>query len=162
MNRAINILGDEITFDCLGCDCANHKIIPPGGYVYEDDFINVAADYEIPIPGFMIIGINKHYSSLNEMTKQERVRLIEILNKTVQIVKKVCKVKDIAIIQEEKSRHFHIWVLPNYDWLVQFGKGAYGIKEKFEYAKKQCNSENINNCFNKVKEIREEFSNDIY
>lgn len=157
MNKSVNILGDEIIFDCQGCDCANHKIIPSGGYVYEDDFINVAADYEVPIPGFMIIGINKHYSSLNQMSKQERIKVIEILNKTVQIVKDVCSVKDVVIIQEEKSNHFHIWVLPNYDWLIKFGKGSYGIKEKFEYAKSRCNLENINDCLEKTKKIREKF-----
>ena len=54
MKKFINIFGEECKFDCLGCDIANHKLIPPGGYVYEDDFINISADPEIPIVGFMV------------------------------------------------------------------------------------------------------------
>ena len=38
MNKIIDILGKEIEFECMGCDIANHKLIPPGGYVYEDNF----------------------------------------------------------------------------------------------------------------------------
>ena len=36
MEKAINILGEEIEFDCMGCDIANHKLVPPGGYIYEN------------------------------------------------------------------------------------------------------------------------------
>lgn len=36
MNKVIDIFGKEIEFECMGCDIANHKLIPPGGYVYED------------------------------------------------------------------------------------------------------------------------------
>lgn len=141
----------------MGCETANHQLIPPGGYVYEDDFINVSADFEIPIPGFMILGINKHYQSINQMTSQERSKVIEVLNQTIEIVKKVCQVENVTIIQEEKCTHFHIWILPSYSWMDQFGKGSYGIKEKFSFAKEKNNEENIKNCLKKVEEIRDEF-----
>ncbi len=55
MRAAIDILRHKLVYECMGCETAQHKLIPPGGYVYEDDFINVAADFEVPIPGFMIL-----------------------------------------------------------------------------------------------------------
>ena len=87
MNKVIDIFGKEIEFECMGCDIANHKLIPPGGYVYEDDFINVSADPEIPIKGFMVLGINKHIKSLNEMSETERINIMKILNKTISTIK---------------------------------------------------------------------------
>ena len=63
--KIIDVLGKEIEFDCMGCDISTHKMTPPGGYVYEDDFINISADPEIPIPGFMVLGIKKHVKRYN-------------------------------------------------------------------------------------------------
>lgn len=157
MRTAMDILGNKITYECMGCESANHQLIPPGGYVYEDDFINVAADFEIPIPGFMILGINKHYHSLNQMTEQERMNIMRVLNETIEVVKKVCQVTEVTVIQEERSKHFHIWILPSYSWMEEYGKGCYGIKEKFGYAKRINNSENIRDCLDKVELIRNEF-----
>ena len=36
MEKAIDIFGKEIEFDCMGCDIASHKLVPPGGYIYEN------------------------------------------------------------------------------------------------------------------------------
>ena len=90
MNKVIDIFGKEIEFECMGCDIANHKLIPPGGYVYEDEFINISADPEIPIKGFMVLGINKHIKSLNEMTSTERFNVVETLLKVVKENLSIC------------------------------------------------------------------------
>ena len=82
--KFIDVLGEEKEFDCMGCDIANHRMIPPGGYVYEDNLINISADPAIPIPGFMILGIKKHVKSINELTTEERYNIIDILNKTMR------------------------------------------------------------------------------
>lgn len=158
MRKAINIFGEEITYECMGCETANHELIPPGGYVYDDGFINVAADFEIPIPGFMILGISKHYNSMNQMTREERIKVMEVLNKTIEIVKKVCLVDDVTIIQEERCKHFHIWVLPSYEWMKQYGKGCYGIKEKIDAAINNNTEDNVNDCLKKICEIKGEFT----
>lgn len=139
MNKVIDIFGNEIEFDCMGCDIANHTLIPPGGYVYEDNFINVSADPEIPIKGFMVLGINKHIKSLNEMTEIERIDVMKILNKTIENIKKLNIAKEVLLIQEEKANHFHIWIVPIHDWMNKFGKNVRNIKEIIEYSKQNFN-----------------------
>ena len=139
MNKTLDILGNEIEFDCMGCDIANHKLIPPGGYVYQDEFINVSADPEIPIKGFMVLGIKKHIKSLNEMTENERIDIMRILNKTIEIIKKVDIAKEVLIIQEERASHFHIWIVPIHDWMDKFGRNVRNIKEIINYAKQNFN-----------------------
>ena len=52
MNKVIDIFGKEIEFECMGCDIANHKLIPPGGYVYEDEFIYGMVTNSVSVGGF--------------------------------------------------------------------------------------------------------------
>ncbi len=157
MNKAINIFGEEIEFNCMGCDIAEHKLIPPGGYVYEDDFINVSADPEIPIKGFMVLGINKHIKSINDMTNYERNSIISVLNKTVEIIKKVNISKEVLIIQEERSSHFHIWIVPISDWMKKFGNSVVNIKEIINYSKENFNEEQKKELLKAIEDIKNEF-----
>lgn len=139
MNKVIDIFGKKIEFECMGCDIANHKLIPPGGYVYEDEFINISADPEIPIKGFMVLGINKHIKSLNEMTSTERFNIVETLNETIEVIKKCDIANEVLLIQEEKASHFHIWIVPIHDWMDKFGRNVRNIKEIINYAKQNFN-----------------------
>ncbi len=159
MNRDIDIFNNGISYICMGCDIANHKMIPPGGYVYEDDLINVSADPLIAIIGFLVLGVNRHINSLNQMSESELFKITKVLNETVSIVKEVCNIETVTIIQEEESKHFHIWILPNYDWMKQFGKGCTGIKEKIEYSKKHNDVVNQKKILETIDQIRTKFNN---
>lgn len=157
MNKVIDIFGKEIEFECMGCDIANHKLIPPGGYVYEDEFINISADPEIPIKGFMVLGINKHIKSLNEMTATERVNVVETLNKTIEVIKKSNIAKEVLLIQEEKANHFHIWIVPIHDWMDKFGKNVRNIKEIINYAKQYFNEDKKEELLQAIEDIKNGF-----
>lgn len=158
--KIIDILGKEIEFNCLGCDIANHKMLPLGGYVYEDNFINISADPEIPIPGFMVLGINKHVKSMNELTKEERYQIMDILNLTIEKIKE-CKISnEVLLIQEEKASHFHIWIVPIHEWMNKFDKNVRNIDKIIEYSKQICDDkvrDNILECIKKIKRIINEF-----
>lgn len=157
MNKVIDIFGKEIEFECMGCDIANHKLIPPGGYVYEDEFINISADPEIPIEGFMVLGINKHIKSLNEMTATERVNVVETLNKTIEVIKKSNIAKEVLLIQEEKANHFHIWIVPIHDWMDKFGRNVRNIKEIINYAKQNFNEDKKEELLQAIEDIKNGF-----
>lgn len=157
MNKVIDIFGKEIEFECMGCDIANHKLIPPGGYVYEDEFINISADPEIPIKGFMVLGINKHIKSLNEMTATERVNVVETLTKTIEVIKKSNIAKEVLLIQEEKANHFHIWIVPIHDWMDKFGRNVRNIKEIINYAKQNFNEDKKEELLQAIEDIKNGF-----
>ena len=153
-----DVLGNDIEFNCMGCDIANHKMIPPGGYVYEDNLINISADPQIPIPGFMVLGIKKHIKSLNELSKEERYQIIDVLNLTIEKMKECGITKEVLLIQEEQARHFHIWIVPIYEWMGQFDKSVDNIDRIIKYSKEICDDntkddilkcvENLKNIFN--------------
>lgn len=155
--KIVDILGNEVEFNCMGCDIAEHRMLPPGGYVYEDNFINVSADPEIPIPRFMVLGINKHIKSLNELSKEERYQIIDILNLTITKIKE-CKISDeVLLIQEERANHFHIWVVPTYDWMKVFNKNVRNIDKIIEYAKTNYNDNVKDNILQCVEILKKSF-----
>ena len=158
MNKTIDILGNEISFDCMGCDIANHKLIPPGGYVYEDDFINISADPEIPIVGFMILGIKKHVKSINELTRDERIRIIDVLNLTIEKMKSSNICEEVLIVQEEKASHFHIWILPMHPWMEEYKKNVRNIKDIINYSKENFNDSVKKELLEAIDKLKLEFS----
>ena len=158
MNKVIDILEKEIEFECMGCDIANHKLIPPGGYVYEDDFINVSAYTEIPITGFKILSTNKHIKSLTEMSEIERINIMKILNKTISAIKKANIAKEVLLIQQEKSNHFHIWIVPIHNWMSKFGKDVKNIKEIIDYSKQNFNYSEKKKLLQAIEDIKIAFN----
>lgn len=159
MNKIINVLGEEQIVECMGCDIANHKLIPPGGYVYDDGFINVSADPEIPIEGFMILGIKTHTNTLNDLTQFQRNEVMRILNKTIEIMKKVDVCEEVLVLQEERASHIHIWIMPILKWMEKFNKSVKNIREIFEYAKQNNTQENKDKILESIEKIKKEFEN---
>jgi len=154
-----DILGNDIEFDCMGCDIANHKMIPPGGYVYEDSFINISADPQIPIPGFMVLGIKKHIKSINELSKEERYQIMDVLNLTIEKMKECDITREVLIIQEENARHFHIWIVPIYEWMEQFDKSVNNIDKIIQYSNEICDDNTKDEILKSVEKLKYAFSN---
>lgn len=158
MDKIINFLGQEQYCDCMGCDIANHKLIPPGEYVYEDGFINVSADPIIPIEGFMIIGIKKHVKSMNDLNEFERNEITRITNKTIEIIKKLKIADEVLVINEERAAHFHVWVVPILEWMEKFNKSVKNINEIINYAKQNNSIENQKKMMKTIEKIKFEFN----
>lgn len=158
MNKVIDIFGKEIEFECMGCDIANHKLIPPGGYVYNDGFINISADPEIPIIGFMVLGISKHVKSMNELTRDERIKIMDVLNETIEKIKKVGISNEVLLIQEEKASHFHIWIMPMHDWMKECGKNVRNLKEIIQMSKERFDENEKKKLLDAIKELKKSYN----
>ena len=125
---------------CLGCELAKGKI---HDILYKDDDFNVSQDFELPINGFIIIATNEHIVSINELTSKQRFKLIELENRVLSLLKKYKLCDRYRIILEEKG-HFHIWLMPEYEWMKENGKVIFNIEYIFNYAKNNLrNDDNI-------------------
>lgn len=159
MNKIIDIFDEEQVFDCMGCDIANEKLIPPGGYIYKDNLISISQDPEIPIVGFMILGIKKHVNSLNELTEEDRTRIMNILNTTIEKMKKIGLCEKVLIVQEERSSHFHIWIMPILPWMSKFNNSVFNIKDMIDYSKEIYNEGIKKEIINVIELLKKEFNN---
>lgn len=64
--------------ECPGCEFANHSFNISCGIAYENDTFALSQDWELPIPGFMILSLKNilfHYRSL-VMKKEMKCSLL--------------------------------------------------------------------------------------
>lgn len=136
----INFLGEKIEVDCMGCDIANHKLIPQG---------------------FVVLGINKHIKSINELSVTERNKIIDILNSTIKSIKNIGLAEEVLVVQEERAQHFHIWIIPILDWMKKIGKSVRNIKEIIEYSKLNLTEEIQENMLKTIENLKKDFNKNI-
>lgn len=155
----VDFLGNHYQYNCLGCEISNKKIIPPGGFIYEDDTFLLGSDPEIPLNGFLIINVKRHINSITELSLEEQHRLIEIISKSVSILKELGITKEITLVQEERSKHLHIWIFPNQEWMVEkFGKGVSYVRDICEYLRSNATSKEKEEVLETIAKIKERYS----
>lgn len=145
-NEKIEYLG------CPGCSYARGEFSLPCGMAYENERFTLSQDWELPIPGFLVISPKRCVEKLCELTSNERNEMFEIIDKTIRILRDndVCDRFNV-IFEEKEKRHFHVWIMPRYQWMKDKVGGITGrIDEVFKYAKENMRSEEI---YNKIKEV---------
>lgn len=111
--REKNFLGEDMVFfGCKSCAISNHEITNLiGGYIYDDDFVNITADPEVPIKGFMVIGIKPHIANLTSLKPQERFQIYEVVNNLENIMHDLGYQKTLKF-EDGFSTHWREWLIP--------------------------------------------------
>ncbi|MBR2678031.1 MAG: hypothetical protein IKE63_01290 [Bacilli bacterium] len=111
-----NFLGQEMEFyGCKSCAISNHEITNlVGGYLYDDGFVNVTADPEVPIEGFMIVGIKPHVPNLTLLKPEERFQICEVTNSLESIMHEL-GYENILKFEDGFSSHWRQWLIPASD-----------------------------------------------
>ena len=148
-----DILNNKWNCECIGCSIALGEIMPPGGVIEETKNFILHQDPEIPIKAFFIIASKKHIKSISELNYEESQELFNLVYRTRVTMKNVKDIKEVTIIQEERSGHFHLWLLPRYEWMEErFQNSLTSVREITEYAKINFKSEeNIQSILETVK-----------
>jgi diadenosine tetraphosphate (Ap4A) HIT family hydrolase len=148
-------LGEKFQVECLGCSQANKEIIPPSGLIYESDNFILHQNPKIPIKGFLIISSKKYCKSLMEFSDKQKLELINIINLGIRLLKDNNIVDEITIIQEENSKHFHIWLFPCHAWMYKkFKNDISQIKKIWAYAEKNTSIEERKEIVKLVKYLK--------
>ena len=153
MNKMMNYCNQEFEFnDCPACAYAKHEFSLPCGMAYEDSNYTLSQDWKLPIPGFLVVSPKRHIEKFGELSENERIEIFNIVNKTIEIMKNnnICDRFNV-IFEEKEKRHFHIWIMPRYEWMKDLvGNITENIGKIFNYAEKNLNTqENIE----RIKEI---------
>jgi diadenosine tetraphosphate (Ap4A) HIT family hydrolase len=152
--------GIKKEIDCIGCALQRGEIEHVGEKVGETENFEVGQDYEIPIPGFMILASKKHLKGIGDFNDSERSEYIDFLFRIRKAIEKVLEIEYVYIIQEEdtiaESSHFHVWLFPRLKWMEKFGRGIKSVKPIMEYARKemktQDNLKEVKRVTTKIKE----------
>ena len=157
-NTSIDFLGNKWSYECMGCAVAKKEIELPGGIIYEGKHTILGADPEIPIPGFLIISMKRHVNSFSQLSKEERYEIIDVLTHSEKALKDLNITKEITVVQEERAKHLHIWIFPNYDWMTEkFGKGIKYLRDISAYAQDNVNDGIIDEVLKVVEKVKRYF-----
>lgn len=127
-------MSDIINDKCTGCSVINKELVPIGGWIYESKNFVLAQDAEVMIEGFLIIQAKRHVNSLLDFSEEENLELSNLLYQTRKALKELNICEEVTIVQEERSKHFHIWLFPYYDWMKEkFGKGIKYLRDINQY-----------------------------
>ena len=155
-----DIFNKELQCGCLGCSIATGEIIPPGGLIAETKNFVLYQDPEVPIKAFLIIGAKKHIKAITQLNQEDSRELFDLLFSARIALQSVTDIKDISIIQEESSGHFHIWLLPRYEWMNNiYSNSLSSIREMMVYMQNSHKTEeNLKDILVNVEIIKENFN----
>ena len=154
-----DLLGREWECKCMGCALGTGEITPPGGVIESTENFIVHQDPEIPIPGFLIIASKKHIYSISQLDPKEAHELFDLVYRARKALADVEGIREVTVIQEERSRHFHLWLLPRYDWMLErFDNSLSTIRGILAYAKENHKTkENIAEVLSTVEALKGRF-----
>ena len=154
-----DILGKEHCYSCLGCAIGSGEMELPGGVIYDGKGIILAADPEIPIPGFLVITSKRHIQSFSELTSEEIAEIGRTIADAEKAIKELGIAKEITLVQEERSKHFHIWIFSHHKWMNEkFGSGISYLRDISSYARQNATEENIAKVLEAVRKIKAYFT----
>lgn len=159
-----DIKGNKKQLECLGCAIQNGEVESPGGSIASTKYFDAHQDYEIPIPGFVILVSKKHLQSVDEFTEEERLDFIEFLYRLRKTMRQAFDVQVVYLIQEEDtSDHFHVWIFPRYDWMAEkFGRKIQSVRPIIEYARENMKtSENLKNVDEAMEKMKTYFQKEF-
>ena len=144
---------------CLGCAIQQGEVESLGGSFLDSQYFDARQDYEIPIPGFIILASKRHLQSVDEFTEKEQQDFIKSLCRLRLALRKVLDIKVEYLIQEEDtSDHFHVWIFPRYEWMTKiFGQKIQSVRPIMEYARENLkttsNLKKVNTTIQKLKQF---------
>ena len=149
----INYANQEVEYNgCPGCAYAKHEFILPCGMAYENEKFTLSQDWELPIEGFMIVSPKRCVEKLSDLTREERIEMFDITDKTIKILREnnICDRFEV-IFEEKENRHLHVWIMPRHKWMAELvGDIIDNIGTILEYAKSNFRNEET---YQRIKEI---------
>jgi diadenosine tetraphosphate (Ap4A) HIT family hydrolase len=137
------------------------KLFPNDKVVIKENF-DVLQDWEVPIPGFLIVACKRKIKSIMEFNQAETEEFLPLVIKLRKALKEVQNIDYVYLFQAEDTRHelFHLWIFPRYAWMEEkFGKRIESVRPIIEYAKAHMsddkNVQEIKNITRKLKKAVE-------
>ncbi len=147
---------------CTGCSIVNGNIKLIGGKIYETENFILGQDSDVPLKGFLIIQTKEHINSILDLNEKAQIELIKLINKARLGLKELNICQEVTIVQEERSKHFHIWLFPNYDWMQEkFGKGIKYLRDINEYVIQNATEESKKEVFEANQKLKEYFKKEV-
>ncbi|MBV7506655.1 diadenosine tetraphosphate hydrolase [Bacillus sp. sid0103] len=147
--------GNTVEVECLSCALTSGLIEPDGGVVYETDYFHAHQDVAYPIKGLMIVASKRHITCLDELTEAEKIDYINILTKIRKAQREVLGIENVYYFyNEDTTHHFHMWMVPRYEWMYQFGRSVESVRPVLLQARNEMNhGANLQEVMESIKKL---------
>lgn len=146
----------EISSECIGCAIEKGEVDVSKGKVLEHELFEAHQDFEVPIPGFVILSTRRHISSVADFTEEESKEFFPLLKRIRQAMREVLGIEEVYLFQnEDSSHHFHVWVFPRLDWMERFGRKIQSVRPIMKHARENMKTEdNLKEVERAARELR--------
>lgn len=139
--RRITLSNITVEVECLSCATTSGLVEPDGGVIVETAHFHAHQDVAYPIPGLVILTSKRHFKTLDEMTSEERLDYIETLSSIRKAQREVLGIETVYYFyNEDTTHHFHMWMVPRYEWMDQFGRSVESVRPVLLHARNERNS----------------------
>lgn len=112
---------------------------------YGNERITLAQDLELLIEVFKIVLLKRHIEKLSELSREERIEIFNIVDRTIKILREngVCENFDV-IFEEREDRHLHVWIMPRHEWMMEICEDIIdNVKVVCDYAKENFRNDEV-------------------
>jgi diadenosine tetraphosphate (Ap4A) HIT family hydrolase len=146
MRQVILANGVPIEVECLSCAVTSGLVQPAGGVIYEDELFHAHQDVAYPIPGLVILASKRHFYCMDELTEEESSRYIQLIRRIREAQRIELKIDHVYYFyNEDTTHHFHLWMVPRYEWMKHFGQSVESLRPALLHARTEMNNEENNN-----------------
>ncbi len=97
----------------------------------------------------------RHIQSFAELTADERNEIGNTIAIAERAIKDLEIAETVTLVQEERSKHFHIWIFPNQEWMLgKFGYGLQYLRDINAFAEDNASDADIENVIRTAEEIK--------
>jgi diadenosine tetraphosphate (Ap4A) HIT family hydrolase len=148
--------GTVVEVECLSCALTAGLVEPTGGVIYEDEFFHAHQDVAYPIPGLVILASKRHFYCMDELSAAEADRFMLLVRKIREAQRNVLGIDHVYYFyNEDTTHHFHLWMVPRYEWMKPFGKSVESLRPALLHSRNAMNDEeNIHHVINCIKKLR--------
>lgn len=129
--------------NCIGCDIARGKVIPPGGILFEDPYwiVNhVVGDPHPLLLGMFIVQPKRHVEHIHELTLDEIITSAPLIRNLCLAVYNVIHPQKIYVCSfGDGLKHVHFIILPRTEAMPANGRLVF--REVVEEKKWTCTEE---------------------
>ena len=134
--------GQIVETACLSCSITDGSILPDGGAIYESKHFHAHQDVAYPIRGLVILASKRHFVCLDEMNDEELSDYMQALHRIRSAQREALGIEHVYYFyNEDTTHHFHVWMVPRYEWMDEFGRSVESVRPVLRHARNNSNGE---------------------
>ena len=121
---------------CLSCSIVTGQVATLGDVIMETLYFHAHQDFAYPIPGFVILASKRHFQFIDQMSPAETADFMNNAQRIRSAQRAVLDIEHVYFFQNEDTKHhFHLWMVPRYAWMDEFGKSVESLRPAMAYAR---------------------------